>query len=84
MPAEHCQHCQKALRSIRSVRTVLLGAAAATFLGIALVLGRGGAVLQPASLALVAGLAACLAAFKALQRLEQQFMFTDWRHSEHR
>jgi hypothetical protein len=32
---------------------------------------------------LAAGFAASLATFMAMQKLEQQFLFTDWRHSEH-
>ncbi|PSC68584.1 (2Fe-2S)-binding [Micractinium conductrix] len=45
---------------------------------------RGAAApLSPASLALLCVLGAALAARSALEKLEQQFIFSDWRHADH-
>lgn len=81
--AEHCPHCLKALRGVRAAGAGLLGAAGVAFLGLAYTWGHGAAVAAPASLALLAGLAASLALRSKVKDLEQAFIFTDWRHSEH-
>ncbi|KAI3424952.1 hypothetical protein D9Q98_008334 [Chlorella vulgaris] len=80
---EHCPHCRGALKNVQTASKLLLGTAGACFLGLAYAWGRGTAPLAAASLALLAGLGASLALRSALKGLEQQFIFTDWRHSDH-
>ena len=62
--------------------TFLVASAGASFLGLAYSWGRG-AVLQAPPLALIASLAASLALRSALQRMQQKFIYSDWRHSDH-
>jgi hypothetical protein len=71
------------LKNVQTASKLLLGTAGACFLGLAYAWGRGTAPLAAASLALLAGLGASLALRSALKGLEQQFIFTDWRHSDH-
>ena len=57
--------------------------AGASFLALSCAWGRGVAPLAPASLVLVASLAAALALRAVLKGLEQKFIYTDWRHADH-
>ena len=81
--AEHCPHCRAALARVRSGAAGAAVAVGAAFLTLCAAWGRGVAPLSPASLALLCVLGAALAARSALEKLKQQFIFSDWRHADH-
>lgn len=68
---------------MRAAQAALLAAAAAAFLALAAALGRGASMRGPTPLALLASLAATIWLRSALGRLEQKFLFSDWRHADH-
>ncbi|KAK9789581.1 hypothetical protein WJX73_007380 [Symbiochloris irregularis] len=77
-----CTACSGALKNVRLLQQVGKYAAIAAAAVLVIALGRGQQIVSPITAALTAFTAAVLYARKRLHKLEQRFVFTDWRHAE--
>ncbi|CAL5224943.1 g7712 [Coccomyxa viridis] len=76
-----CKTCQKGFKIVRAAQLAAIALAAVLAFGLAAALGQGTAPVSRASACLVAGMTACGAAWLALQRLAQSFIYVEWNHA---
>ncbi len=72
----------QALKQVQLARKGLAGAGVAAFLALVAFLGRGSLLLSAGPVASFALATLSAVAFVQLQRLENQFIFTDWVNHE--
>ena len=72
----------QALRQVQLARKALAGAAVGASLVVVAFLGRGSLLMSAGPIASLALAALSAVAFVQLQRLEKQFIFTDWVNHE--
>ena len=76
--------CLQALSQVQLARKSLAGAGVAAFLALVAFLGRGSLLLSAGPVISSAAAVICAVAFVQLQKLENQFIFTDWvNHEKH-
>ncbi len=67
---------------MQATRKALAGVGIGAFVALVALLGRGSLLLTAGPVISVAVAAACAAAFVQLQKLQAQFVFTDWVNHE--
>lgn len=72
----------QALKQVQLARKGLVGSGVAAFLALVAFLGRGSLLLSAGPITSLAAAAISAVAFVQLQRLENQFIFTDWVNHE--
>ena len=72
----------QALKQVQQARTAFAGVGAGALLALVAFLGRGSALLAAGPIVSFAAAALSVAAFTQLQKLEAQFVFTDWVNHE--
>ena len=82
MAATVCSACTQALKQVQLARTAFAGVGAGACLALVAFLGRGSALLTAGPIISLAAAALGVAAFAQLQKLEAQFVFTDWVNHE--
>ena len=74
--------CMQALTQVQLARRAFAGVGAGALLALVAFLGRGSAPLTAGPILSLAAAALSVAAFAQLQKLEAQFVFTDWVNHE--
>ena len=74
--------CMQALKQVQLARRAFAGVGAGALLALVAFLGRGTALLTAGPIISLAAAALGVVAFAQLQKLEAQFVFTDWVNHE--
>ena len=74
--------CMQALKQVQLARRAFAGVGAGALLALIAFLGRGPALLAAGPIISLAAAALGVVAFSQLQKLEAQFVFTDWVNHE--
>ncbi|CAK0787743.1 hypothetical protein CVIRNUC_010965 [Coccomyxa viridis] len=76
-----CKTCQRGFKLVKAAQLAAVALAVVLAWGLAAALGQGVAPLSKVSACILVGMAACGAAWVALRRLAQGFVYVEWNHA---